>query len=131
MLVVRAEPAGLEVRLHLRSGPVLHALLRDLLYRLLEPGKVILPLLDASEELREPLLRRLPIAEDLLDLAVRVRADLIVIGTHGRSGLRRALMGSVAEDVVRHAACPVLVVPQTVLQGKMKVPVAAGGETRA
>jgi nucleotide-binding universal stress UspA family protein len=37
-------------------------------------------------------------------------ADLIVIGTHGRTGLKHALMGSTAERVVRHATCPVLVV---------------------
>lgn len=36
--------------------------------------------------------------------------DLIVIGTHGRTGLRRALIGSVAERVVRHAPCTVMVV---------------------
>lgn len=36
--------------------------------------------------------------------------DLIVIGTHGRTGLPRALIGSVAERVVRHAHCPVLTV---------------------
>lgn len=37
-------------------------------------------------------------------------ADLIVVTTHGRTGLRRLLLGSVAERVVRHATCPVLVV---------------------
>ncbi|MDP2377907.1 universal stress protein [Reyranella sp.] len=37
-------------------------------------------------------------------------ADLIVIGSHGRSGMKRALLGSVAEGVMRHAPCPVLVV---------------------
>ena len=37
-------------------------------------------------------------------------ADLIVMGTHGRSGVRHALLGSVAEGVVRAAACPVLTV---------------------
>ncbi len=37
-------------------------------------------------------------------------ADLIVIGSHGRSGMQRALLGSVAEAVMRHAPCPVLVV---------------------
>ena len=37
-------------------------------------------------------------------------ADLIVIGSHGRSGVKRALMSSVAEGVMRHAPCPVLVV---------------------
>jgi nucleotide-binding universal stress UspA family protein len=39
------------------------------------------------------------------------RADLIVVGTHGHTGLRRALIGSVAEKIVRHAPCAVLVVP--------------------
>ena len=37
-------------------------------------------------------------------------ADLIVIGSHGRTGLKRFLLGSVAESVVRHAPVPVLVV---------------------
>jgi len=37
--------------------------------------------------------------------------DLVVMSTHGRSGLKRALIGSVAEQVVRYADCPVLVVP--------------------
>jgi nucleotide-binding universal stress UspA family protein len=37
-------------------------------------------------------------------------ADLIVIGSHGRTGISRVLMGSVAEAVMRHAPCPVLVV---------------------
>jgi nucleotide-binding universal stress UspA family protein len=36
--------------------------------------------------------------------------DLIVLGSHGRTGVRRLLMGSVAEHVVRYAACPVLTV---------------------
>ena len=35
--------------------------------------------------------------------------DLVVLGSHGRTGLKRALIGSVAEAVVRHAPCPVLV----------------------
>jgi nucleotide-binding universal stress UspA family protein len=42
--------------------------------------------------------------------ARRWQADLIVIGTHGRSGLSRLLLGSVAEGVVRVASVPVLLV---------------------
>ncbi len=42
--------------------------------------------------------------------ALNWRADLIVIGTHGRSGLNRLLLGSVAESVVRGASVPVLLV---------------------
>ena len=38
------------------------------------------------------------------------RCDLIVMGTHGRTGLDRMLMGSVAEEVLRRARCPVLAV---------------------
>jgi nucleotide-binding universal stress UspA family protein len=45
------------------------------------------------------------------EVAANKGADLIVIATHGRTGLRRAVMGSVAEGTVRHAICPVLVVP--------------------
>ena len=37
--------------------------------------------------------------------------DLIAMGTHGRSGLKRILMGSVAQNVIGHAPCPVIVVP--------------------
>jgi nucleotide-binding universal stress UspA family protein len=39
-------------------------------------------------------------------------AELIVMGTHGRSGLAHALLGSVAERVVQHSPCPVLIVPK-------------------
>jgi nucleotide-binding universal stress UspA family protein len=48
-------------------------------------------------------------AAEILRAADEVRADLIVMGTHGRSGLNRMLMGSVAEAVLRAAACPVLI----------------------
>ena len=37
-------------------------------------------------------------------------ADMIILGSHGRTGLRRLLMGSVAEKVIGYAPCPVLVV---------------------
>ena len=44
----------------------------------------------------------------IVDLAREGGYDLVVIGTHGRTGLSHALIGSVAERVVRHAHCPVL-----------------------
>ena len=43
--------------------------------------------------------------------ADETRADLIVLGTHGRHGIGHALLGSVAEKVVQHAHCPVLTIP--------------------
>ena len=47
----------------------------------------------------------------IYEAAEKQGADLIIISTHGRTGLRHALLGSVAEGTVRHSACPVLVVP--------------------
>jgi nucleotide-binding universal stress UspA family protein len=49
-------------------------------------------------------------AAEILRAAEEVGADLIVMGTHGRTGLRRLLTGSVAEAVLRRARCPVLIV---------------------
>jgi nucleotide-binding universal stress UspA family protein len=49
-------------------------------------------------------------AVEVLGVAREARCDLIVMGTHGRTGLGRLLMGSVAEQVMRKAACPVLTV---------------------
>jgi nucleotide-binding universal stress UspA family protein len=49
--------------------------------------------------------------DEIVGIAREDRAiDLIVLGTHGRTGIRRALIGSVAERVVRHAPCTVMVV---------------------
>jgi nucleotide-binding universal stress UspA family protein len=46
----------------------------------------------------------------ILDVAVEWQADLIVLGSHGKKGLRKFLLGSVAEYVARHASCSVLIV---------------------
>lgn len=51
------------------------------------------------------------VARAILDEACAAGSDLIVIGSHGRHGLRRLLAGSVAESVIREAPCPVLLVP--------------------
>jgi len=50
-------------------------------------------------------------ADAILRAAKEHKADLIVMGTHGRTGLAHVFLGSVAEKVVRHALCPVLVTP--------------------
>ena len=50
-------------------------------------------------------------ADGIIACAKEFKADLIVIGTHSRTGLDRLLMGSVAEHVVRHSEIPVLVIP--------------------
>lgn len=47
---------------------------------------------------------------EIIETAKTLPADVIVISTHGRTGLKHVLLGSVAERVVRHAPCPVLVV---------------------
>ena len=46
----------------------------------------------------------------IVDAAASERADLIIVGSHGRGRVGRLLLGSVSEHVVRHASCPVLVV---------------------
>lgn len=52
-----------------------------------------------------------PAHTEILEKARRAKADLIVMGTHGRTGVEHFLLGSVAEKVVRMSACPVLTVP--------------------
>ena len=49
-------------------------------------------------------------ADEILDYAAKSKADLIVMTTHGRSGLARWAMGSVADRIVRHAQVPVLLI---------------------
>jgi nucleotide-binding universal stress UspA family protein len=68
-------------------------------------------------------------ATEILRVAAETRCDVIVMGTHGRTGLGRLLMGSVAEQVVRKAPCPVLTVKTPQRQpspGAEPVPATAG-----
>ena len=67
---------------------------------------------DAPVEYEHRMLVGDPVSE-ILELAKRESASLIVMGTTGRTGLRRLLLGSVAEEVVRRASCPVLTLSQT------------------
>ena len=90
-----------------------------------------MPMADLSEQLEESAERELPkigacdecsgldveeviahgdAASEIVRVAKERKVDLIVIASHGRTGLGRILFGSTAESVVRHAPCPVLVV---------------------
>jgi nucleotide-binding universal stress UspA family protein len=53
-------------------------------------------------------------ASEILDRAAAIPSDLIVMGTHGRSGFERLVLGSVTEKVIHKATCPVLTVPRRV-----------------
>ncbi len=88
-------------------------------------GMLMIPYPIDSEPLREQLRQlkpddpKIPVehrlvegyaAEQILRVAAQTNCDLILMGTHGRTALNRLLMGSVAEEVVRRAPCPVLTV---------------------
>jgi nucleotide-binding universal stress UspA family protein len=60
-------------------------------------------------EMKQVLAEGDPVRE-ILRVAAEEQADFIVLGTHGRTGLSRLLMGSVAENVIRKAMCPVIAV---------------------
>jgi nucleotide-binding universal stress UspA family protein len=62
-------------------------------------------------------------ASEILEQADRMAADLIVMGTHGRTGVDRLLIGSVAEKVLRKAACPVMTVPPSATDSVPAAPV--------
>lgn len=71
-------------------------------------------------------------AHVIVDTAKTARADLIVMATHGRTGLAHLVMGSVAEKVVRTAACPVLTVRPAAkrTRSRQKTGRPVGGESR-
>ncbi len=64
----------------------------------------------AGSTVAQAYLREGGVAAEIVSLAEDIGAGLIVMGSRGRGGIRRALMGSVSDSVVRHAHCPVLVV---------------------
>jgi hypothetical protein len=55
--------------------------------------------------------------QGILQMATDAQADLLIVGTHSRDGVKRLVLGSVAEEVVRNAHCPVLVARATDYQG--------------
>src|ERR1022692_3000021 len=70
---------------------------------------------------RQTYLRHGQVWTNLSSIVSEKNIDLIVLGTHGRTGLGKLLLGSVAEDILRHAPCPVLTLgPQ--VRGRAKLP---------
>lgn len=61
------------------------------------------PLVSTAKSVGEP-------AIEIVEFARETQQELLVLGTHGRTGLRHALVGSIAERVVRRAGCPVLTI---------------------
>lgn len=81
---------------------------------------------DASVAYEHRLLQGAP-ALEIVALAEREKADMIVMSSHGRTGLGRLLMGSITEAVMRGASCPILVVKPRV---KLKDAEKAGSMVR-
>ena len=71
------------------------------------------------------------VAPEIVALAEEIGAGLIVMGSRGRGGIRRALMGSVSDSVVRHAHCPVMVVRADPIAFPAKILVATDGSREA
>jgi nucleotide-binding universal stress UspA family protein len=65
---------------------------------------------DAGGDVAGAHLRMGNVAEEIVELAKNLEADLIVMGSRGHGGLRRAIEGSISDVVVRHAACAVMTV---------------------
>ena len=79
---------------------------REQIRELLEKNAADMP----EQRVVRKVLRDVAVPRALLRYAEEQAVDLIVMGTHGRRGIERVVAGSVAEEVVRHAACPVLTV---------------------
>jgi nucleotide-binding universal stress UspA family protein len=91
--VLEEEPAGLSEQ---RAGEVLDAAVEKVR--------------SAATTIVQPHLKAGGVPHEIVALAEDIGAGLIVMGSRGHGGIRRALMGSVSDAVVRHAHCPVLVV---------------------
>jgi nucleotide-binding universal stress UspA family protein len=86
---------------------------------------------EAGGTVQEAHLRRGREDQEIVRLAEEIGAGLIVTGSRGRAGVRRALMGSVSDSVVRHAHCPVLVVRWKPVSFPAKILLATDGSEEA
>jgi universal stress protein A len=115
--LARAFQASIHV-LHVVDNPIAAGMWSSEMYTAEIAGLQINPVRDAEERLKGAVpaaagtvsteVRTGNPARNILEAARERGADLIVMGTHGRTGLAHVMMGSVAEQVVRLAPCPVL-----------------------
>jgi nucleotide-binding universal stress UspA family protein len=85
----------------------------DLIASAERDGKRLLTHIGARSGTQPPPLSFVPVGKpgaEIVKAAADWPADVIVLGSHGRGGVSRLVLGSVAEAVMRHAACPVLIV---------------------
>lgn len=116
---LRLRPAPLRIVHALtRSDPSVYGLTEGALRRALDEGTADGHITTAVERATERA-GSVPIdwqesadpAATIVEAATEAGADLVVVGTHGRTGFQRLALGSVAERVLRQAPCPILVVP--------------------
>jgi nucleotide-binding universal stress UspA family protein len=94
-------------------GTVDTALLETEMRRNGEKQLADLAVMEVGADLRcEKTVRTGRIVSEIVSVARENGTDLIILSTHGHTGLKHVLLGSVAENVVRHAPCPVLIVRQ-------------------
>jgi nucleotide-binding universal stress UspA family protein len=86
---------------------------------------------ESGGTVNETYLREGSVDEEIVELAEEIGAGLIVMGSRGHGRIRRALMGSVSDSVVRHAHCPVLVVRADPIVFPAKMLVATDGSKEA
>jgi len=103
---------------------LLHVITADWRYEMLEhPPELSLEEADAKEQLQnwadhfgatrtieQILVKGEHVAKEIATLADNSKADLLVMGTHGRAGLKKLALGSIAEEVLRIAPCPVITI---------------------
>jgi nucleotide-binding universal stress UspA family protein len=89
-----------------KDQPGISERLEDVAQQYLDNAKETL-----GDEKVQTIVRNGEYGEAILATAMEIKADIIVMGTHGRRGLEKILMGSVAENVLRHSSIPILIIP--------------------
>lgn len=72
---------------------------------------VLRQLQDSTNAIVKGEIRRGNDSEEIIGFASEVKADLIILSTHSRTGFLRSILGSVADKVIQNAKCPILVIP--------------------